>query len=101
MKLDGLDAILHDLAGETYNYYDTSCNRNIEETLIDDVKNLYQIILKNEILIYPGNITYTWMSCNPKLIEFKSASNYYDKAFNNLIKFIMDVLPKKQTLPKS
>ena len=96
-----INSMLHDFAGSNHEFYDTTGTTNVEEAPNDSAKEFYKAIVENGAPIYPGCTKFTRLSFTAKLLEFKNASNCSDKAFNSLIKIIMDVLPKKHTLPES
>ena len=98
-----LNAMLHDLAGENYQFYETTDTGtiNVEEAPNDSAKKLYEVIVENGAPIYPGNTTYTRLSFTTKLLEFKNIPHCSTKAFDSLLKLLTDVLPKKYTLPES
>ena len=93
--------MLHDFAVSNHEFYDTKGTTNVEKAPNDSAKKIYEVIAENGAPIYSGCTKYTKLSFTAKLLEFKNASNCSDKAFNSLIKIIMDVLPKKHTLPES
>ncbi|KAL8094028.1 hypothetical protein AgCh_035786 [Apium graveolens] len=98
-----LNVMLHDLAGENYQFYETTDTgtMNVEEAPNDSAKKLYEVIVENGAPIYPGNTKYARLSFTTKLLEFKNNSHCSNKAFDSLLKLLTDVLPKKHTLPES
>ncbi|KAL8098990.1 hypothetical protein AgCh_031628 [Apium graveolens] len=52
-----LNVMLHDLAGENYQFYEITVTgtMNVEEAPNDSAKKLYEVIVENGAPIYPGN----------------------------------------------
>lgn len=57
--------------------------------------------MENGAPIYSGKTKDTRLSFTTKLLKFKNYSDYSNKSFDSLLKFLMNVLSKKHTLPKT
>lgn len=96
-----MNAMLRDVAGENYEFYDTMNTSNVEKAPNNIAKEFYDVIAQNSVYIYPDNTKYIRINFTTRLLEFKNTARCSNKTFDSLLKLIKDVLPKKHTLPES
>jgi hypothetical protein len=66
---------------------------------LPEVQNLYRLLTTSEEKVHDGTYM-TVLQAVTHLMRFKSKYNFSNPCYNDIVRFVIDLIPAKQNMPK-